>query len=236
MRQFVRWRKFAEYSIVAAEELIRRTAAVGIFKAAVQKEIGGRDMILLIDNYDSFSFNLVQAIGALAADREELKVVRNDALTVEQVMKLAPTHIVLSPGPGKPSDAGICEALIREAGGKIPLLGVCLGHQAVCEAFGGRITYAPELMHGKQSLVKVNRESPIFQGLPAEFEVARYHSLVADQDLIPDVLEVTAVDEKGVVMAVQHKTNPVYGLQFHPESIMTPLGKQMIENFLTVGR
>lgn len=189
-------------------------------------------MILLIDNYDSFSFNLVQAIGELVAGREELKVVRNDALTVEQVMALAPTHIVLSPGPGKPSDAGICEALIKEASGKIPLLGVCLGHQAVCEAFGGKIIYAPELMHGKQSMVKVNNESRIFQGLPGEVEVARYHSLVADQNAIPDVLEVTAVDEKGVVMAVQHKTSPVYGLQFHPESIMTPLGKQMVENFL----
>lgn len=189
-------------------------------------------MILLIDNYDSFSFNLVQAIGELVAGREELKVVRNDALTVEQVMTLAPAHIVLSPGPGKPSDAGICEALIKEASGKIPLLGVCLGHQAVCEAFGGKITYAPELMHGKQSVVKVNNESRIFQGLPGEVEVARYHSLVADQNTIPDVLEVTAVDEKGVVMAVQHKTSPVYGLQFHPESIMTPLGKQMVENFL----
>ena len=189
-------------------------------------------MILLVDNYDSFSFNLVQAIGELIEGREELQVIRNDAFTVEQVVALAPTHIVLSPGPGKPSDAGICEALIREVDGKIPLMGVCLGHQAICEAFGGRITYAPELMHGKQSVVKVKNESLIFQGLPEEVEVARYHSLVADQDMIPDVLEVTAVDKKGVVMAVQHKTNQVYGLQFHPESIMTPLGKQMIGNFL----
>lgn len=193
-------------------------------------------MILLIDNYDSFSFNLVQAIGELAAGREELRVVRNDALTVGQVMALAPTHIVLSPGPGKPSGAGICEALVKEAGGKIPLLGVCLGHQAICEAFGGRVTYAPELMHGKQSMVKIKKESRIFQGLPGEFEVARYHSLAADPGQIPDELEVTAVDGKGVVMAVQHKTSPVYGVQFHPESIMTPLGKQMIENFLMCGR
>lgn len=191
-------------------------------------------MILLIDNYDSFSFNLVQAIGELTGDREELQVFRNDALTVEQVMEMEPSHIVLSPGPGKPSDAGICEALIREADGKIPLLGVCLGHQAICEAFGGRITYAPELMHGKQSTVKVNNKSAIFQGLPQEMKVARYHSLVADQNGIPDVLEVTAVDEKGVVMAVQHKINSIYGLQFHPESIMTSLGKQMIGNFLNI--
>lgn len=191
-------------------------------------------MILLIDNYDSFSFNLVQAIGELTGDREELQVFRNDALTVEQVMEMEPSHIVLSPGPGKPSDAGICEALIREADGKIPLLGVCLGHQAICEAFGGRITYAPELMHGKQSTVKVNNKSAIFQGLSQEMKVARYHSLVADQNGIPDVLEVTAVDGKGVVMAVQHRINSIYGLQFHPESIMTPLGKQMIDNFLNI--
>ena len=191
-------------------------------------------MILLIDNYDSFSFNLVQAIGELTVGREELRVVRNDALTVEQIMELSPARIVLSPGPGKPSDAGVCEALVRAADGKIPLLGVCLGHQAICEAFGGRITYAPELMHGKQCLIHADNKSRIFQGLSETLEVARYHSLVADRDRIPDALTVTAVDEKGVVMAVQHKTQPVYGVQFHPESIMTPSGKQMIENFLRI--
>jgi anthranilate synthase component 2 len=190
-------------------------------------------MILLIDNYDSFSFNLVQAIGELVDGKEELKVVRNDELTVDEVLKLNPSHIVLSPGPGKPSDAGICEELIKAVQGKIPLLGVCLGHQAICEALGGKITYAPELMHGKQSKVKVNNECDIFKGLDSEIMVARYHSLVADKDFIPDVLEVTAVDEKGVVMAVQHKTSPIYGLQFHPESIMTPTGKIMVKNFLT---
>lgn len=189
-------------------------------------------MILLIDNYDSFSFNLVQTIGELTGGSEELKVVRNDVLTVEQVMEMAPAHIVLSPGPGKPSDAGICEALIKEAGGKIPLLGVCLGHQAICEAFGGKITYASELMHGKQSRVKVKNDSLIFRGLPEEIDVARYHSLVAAKDMLPECLEVTAVDEKGEVMAVQHKTNQIYGLQFHPESIMTPDGKEMVRNFL----
>jgi anthranilate synthase component 2 len=191
-------------------------------------------MILLIDNYDSFSFNLVQAIGELVDGKEELKVVRNDELTVDEVLKLNPSHIVLSPGPGKPSDAGICEELIKAVQGKIPLLGVCLGHQAICEALGGKITYAPELMHGKQSEVKVNNESDIFKGLDSEIMVARYHSLVADKDFIPDVLEVTAVDEKGVVMAVQHKTSPIYGLQFHPESIMTPTGKVMVQNFVTI--
>ena len=189
-------------------------------------------MILLIDNYDSFSFNLVQMIGALIAGKEELKVIRNDALSVEEIMALAPSHIVISPGPGKPSDAGICEALIQEAAGKIPLLGVCLGHQAICETFGGKVTYAPELMHGKQSRVKVNNDSLIFRGLSKELDVARYHSLVAAKELLPECLEVTAVDEKGEVMAVQHKTNPVYGLQFHPESIMTPDGRNMVYNFL----
>ena len=189
-------------------------------------------MILLVDNYDSFSFNLVQVIGELIDGKEELKVIRNDELTVEEIMALNPSHIVLSPGPGKPSDAGVCEALIKAANGKIPLMGVCLGHQAICEVLGGKITYAPELMHGKQSLVTVDNESTIFKGLPKELEVARYHSLVADKDLIPEELTVTAKDEKGEVMAVQHKTNQLYGLQFHPESIMTPLGKEMVRNFL----
>ena len=191
-------------------------------------------MILLVDNYDSFSFNLVQVIGELINGKEELKVIRNDELTVEEIMALNPSHIVLSPGPGKPSDAGVCEALIKAMNGKIPLMGVCLGHQAICEALGGKITYAPELMHGKQSLVTVDNQSTIVKGLPKELEVARYHSLVADKDLIPEELTVTATDEKGEVMAVQHKTNQLYGLQFHPESIMTPLGKEMVRNFLGV--
>lgn len=196
-------------------------------------------LILLIDNYDSFSFNLVQMMGELLKERkeqEDLQVIRNDALTVEQILALAPTHIVLSPGPGKPSDAGVCEELIRalanEAERAIPLLGVCLGHQAVCEVFGSSIVYAPELMHGKQSTVKVDKESFVFQGLPEELKVARYHSLVADKNTIPSELAITAVDEKGVVMAVEHKKYPIYGLQFHPESIMTPFGKKIIENFL----
>lgn len=194
-------------------------------------------MILLVDNYDSFSFNLVQMIGELTEGKEELKIIRNDALTVEEIMAMQPTHIVLSPGPGKPSDAGVCEALIKASignggSGKVPLLGVCLGHQAICEALGATVTYAPELMHGKQSRVKVDNKSQIFLGMPKELDVARYHSLAADKDTIPDELAVTAVDEKGVVMAVQHKACPMYGLQFHPESIMTPMGKEMLRNFL----
>ena len=192
-------------------------------------------MILLVDNYDSFSFNLVQVMGELVASREELKVIRNDELTVSEIMALEPSHIVLSPGPGKPADAGVCEALIREVlEHPIPLLGVCLGHQAICETLGGKITYAPQLMHGKQSLVKVDNTSVIFKELPKELQVARYHSLVADKNLIPDTLDITATDEKGEIMAVQHKTHPIYGVQFHPESIMTPQGKEMIRNFVTI--
>ncbi len=192
-------------------------------------------MILLVDNYDSFSFNLVQVMGELVASREELKIIRNDELTVSEIMALEPSHIVLSPGPGKPADAGVCEALIREVlEHPIPLLGVCLGHQAICETLGGKITYAPQLMHGKQSLVKVDDTSVIFKGLPKELQVARYHSLVADKNLIPDTLDITATDEKGEIMAVQHKTLPIYGVQFHPESIMTPQGKEMIRNFVTI--
>ena len=192
-------------------------------------------MILLVDNYDSFSFNLVQVMGELVAGREELKVIRNDELTVSEIMALEPSHIVLSPGPGKPVDAGVCEALIREVlEHPIPLLGVCLGHQAICETLGGKITYAPQLMHGKQSLVKVDDTSVIFKGLPKELQVARYHSLVADKNMIPDTLDITATDEKGEIMAVQHKTLPIYGVQFHPESIMTPQGKEMIRNFVTI--
>ena len=190
-------------------------------------------MILLIDNYDSFSFNLVQLIGELAAGREELRVIRNDELSVEEIMKLEPSHIVLSPGPGRPADAGVCEALIREVvNHPIPLFGVCLGHQAICETLGGKITYAPQLMHGKQSMVKIDDTSVIFKGLPKEIPVARYHSLVADKSMIPESLQITAVDEKGEVMAVQHKTLPIYGVQFHPESIMTPQGREMIQNFM----
>ena len=192
-------------------------------------------MILLVDNYDSFSFNLVQVMGELVAGREELKVIRNDELTVSEIMALEPSHIVLSPGPGKPADAGVCEALIREVlEHPIPLLGVCLGHQAICETLGGKITYAPQLMHGKQSLVKVDDTSVIFKGLPKELQVARYHSLVADKNMIPDTLDITATDEKGEIMAVQHKTLPIYGVQFHPESIMTPQGKELIRNFVTI--
>lgn len=189
-------------------------------------------MILLVDNYDSFSYNLVQMIGELVDEREELKVIRNDELTVEEILELSPSHIILSPGPGKPSEAGVMEELIQKAEGTIPILGICLGHQAICEALGGKVGYAKTLMHGKQSNIKVNTERKIFESLPEYIDVARYHSLVADEKYIPDCLEVIANDKEGEVMAVKHKEYEIYGLQFHPESIMTPNGKEMMKAFL----
>ncbi|MGN0682682.1 MAG: anthranilate synthase component II [Oscillospiraceae bacterium] len=188
-------------------------------------------MILLVDNYDSFSYNLYQLIGTINPD---IKVIRNDELTVEEILKLAPSHIIISPGPGRPSDAGICEDLIKAAAGKIPVLGVCLGHQAICEAFGAEITYAKQLMHGKKSKVKFSGNSPIFEGLEDGLEVARYHSLAASESGFPDCLTVTAKTDDGEIMAVQHEQYKVYGLQFHPESILTSHGKEMLSNFLKI--
>lgn len=187
-------------------------------------------MILLIDNYDSFSYNLYQMIGALNPD---IKVVRNDEITLAQVSELAPSRIILSPGPGRPEDAGITVEVAAKLGSEIPILGVCLGHQAICQAFGATITYAPTLMHGKQSMVDFNTASPLFAGLSAKSPVARYHSLVADPATIPAVLEITATADTGEIMAVQHKQYPIYGVQFHPESIMTDQGNQMLKNFLS---
>ena len=188
-------------------------------------------MILIIDNYDSFSYNLYQLIGTITQD---IKVVRNDAMSVEEIRELAPDGIVLSPGPGRPKDAGICEEVVRTLGDTIPILGVCLGHQAICEVYGATITYAKELMHGKQSMAKVDLESKLFAGMKPEIEVARYHSLAADPETIPDCLKVTAVSEDGEVMAVEHRWRQVFGLQFHPESIMTPDGLTILKNFNNV--
>lgn len=187
-------------------------------------------MILLIDNYDSFSYNLVQLVGSLTA--EEIRVIRNDARTVRDIEKAAPSHIILSPGPGRPKDAGICEETVRTLKGRIPILGVCLGHQGICEAFGARITYAPKLMHGKQSIIRIDTQNPLFAGLPQEIRVARYHSLVADPATLPDELQIIAQTEEQDVMAVCHREFPVYGLQFHPESVLTPDGAAIMENFL----
>jgi anthranilate synthase component 2 len=188
-------------------------------------------MILLIDNYDSFSYNLYQLIGDIEPD---VLVVRNDELRICDIEKLNPDQIIISPGPGRPIDAGICEDVIAHFAGKVPILGVCLGHQAICETFGANITYARELKHGKQSKVKVDNGCKVFKGLPKEIKVARYHSLAADTNTLPSNLQVVAMSEDNDVMAVKHKDYEVYGLQFHPESILTPDGKQMIENFLRV--
>ncbi len=185
-------------------------------------------MILLIDNYDSFSYNLYQLIGAIEPD---IKVIRNDEMTVEEIRALNPDRIILSPGPGRPEDAGVIIDVVKELGSDFPILGVCLGHQAICAAFGATITYAKELMHGKQSVVRFDGRCKLFDGIPLG-KVARYHSLAADPATIPDELMVTALTEDGEVMAVQHKEYKIYGVQFHPESIMTPDGKKMLTNFI----
>ncbi|MCD8007202.1 MAG: aminodeoxychorismate/anthranilate synthase component II [Oscillospiraceae bacterium] len=186
-------------------------------------------MVLLIDNYDSFTYNLVQLIGQYDPD---VRVVRNDAITVSEIEKLSPDRIVISPGPGKPKDAGICEEVIEKLNGKYPILGVCLGHQAICEVYGATVTYAPTLMHGKQSDIHIASGSEIFRGLPPIIQAARYHSLAADKFTIPDTLRIIAESDDGTVMAVEHESAPTFGIQFHPESIMTPMGKEIIENFL----
>lgn len=188
-------------------------------------------MILLIDNYDSFSYNLVQLFGTLNPD---IKVIRNDEMSVEEIEKLGPTHILLSPGPGYPKDAGVCEEVVRRLQGRIPILGVCLGHQGICEVYGANICHARQLMHGKQSTVTIDTTKPIFAGLPERIDVARYHSLIADIDTMPEELEVISTDDAGEVMAVKHREYDVYGLQFHPESILTPQGMKIIQNFLNI--
>ncbi len=188
-------------------------------------------MVLIIDNYDSFSYNLYQLIGEITPD---IQVARNDKITISEIEDLDPKAIVLSPGPGRPSDAGICEELVKTLKGKYPILGVCLGHQAICEAFGGRITYAANLMHGKQSVATLNERSPLFKDLGEKIPVARYHSLAADKDSLPECLDVIATADDGEIMAVSHREYEIYGLQFHPESIMTPVGQKILRNFLTI--
>ncbi len=189
-------------------------------------------MILLIDNYDSFSYNLVQLAGSIT---EDIRVVRNDELSVEEIQALHPSHIIISPGPGYPINAGICEEAILKLKGIIPLLGVCLGHQAICETFGGKIVKAKQLIHGKQSNIHIANGSRIFQGLPPILQAARYHSLIADRAALPDELLVIAEDDNGEVMAVKHRDYEIYGLQFHPESILTPKGSIIMKNFLQIG-
>ena len=190
-------------------------------------------MILLIDNYDSFSYNLYQLIGEIEPD---IRVIRNDEMTVEEIRALKPDRIILSPGPGRPEDAGVIIAVAKELGKEIPILGVCLGHQAICAAYGATVTYAKELMHGKQSDASFDTESLLFKGCPKKAKVARYHSLAADADTMPDCLKITATTDDGEIMAVEHREYPIYGVQFHPESIMTPDGKQMLYNFIMTDR
>ncbi len=224
-------------------------------------------MVLLIDNYDSFSYNLYQLVGEICQEAERqrgqegheqaecgcgqerrgkaqgecgqagekdpgIRVIRNDEMTVEDIRILAPDRIILSPGPGRPEDAGVCMDVIKSLGSRIPILGVCLGHQAICAAFGATVTYAKRLMHGKQSMVRFDLSSPLFKGCPEEAPVARYHSLAADENTLPEELKVTARTQDGEVMAVQHGKYPIYGVQFHPESIMTPDGKTILKNFI----
>ncbi|MDO4182025.1 MAG: aminodeoxychorismate/anthranilate synthase component II [Coriobacteriia bacterium] len=189
-------------------------------------------MILLIDNYDSFTFNLYQYVGEIQPD---IKVVRNDALSVEEALNLRPSHIIISPGPGYPAQAGICIPLVQEVAARqvnIPVLGICLGHQAICEAFGARIGHAKQLMHGKQSMVRLDTENPLFEGLPQDCPVARYHSLAALPETLPDCLSAIATTQDGEIMAVAHKQLPIFGMQFHPESIMTAYGMDMLRNYL----
>ncbi len=188
-------------------------------------------MILLIDNYDSFSYNLFQMIGAISPD---IRVIRNDAMSVEEIDALSPGGIILSPGPGRPEDAGVCIDVVKALGGKYPIMGVCLGHQSICMAYGGKVGYAKHLMHGKQSVCSVDTSCRLFEGLSETEKVGRYHSLAAEEAFLPDCLAVTARTEDGEIMAVAHRDYEVYGIQFHPESILTPNGNRILENFVKI--
>ena len=185
-------------------------------------------MIQVIDNYDSFTYNLVQYLGELGA---EPQVYRNDAITIEQMRELKPERILISPGPGVPSDAGVTIDLIRAFAGEVPILGVCLGHQAIGEAFGGRVVRAPYLMHGKTSEI-CHDSATIFRGLPYRFKATRYHSLIVEKEGLPDSLEVSATTPDGLIMGLRHRQFPIEGVQFHPESVMTEHGKKLLQNFL----
>lgn len=186
-------------------------------------------MIVLIDNYDSFSYNLYQLVGGIVPD---IRVIRNDKITVAELEQRKPDAIILSPGPGRPEDAGICIETVTRLGGRIPILGVCLGHQSICRAYGAEVSYAKQLMHGKTSVIRPDRDSVLFAGMGKEIQVGRYHSLAAVETTIPEKLRVTARAADGEIMAVEHTDDPVFGLQFHPESILTPEGAHIMGNFL----
>ncbi len=188
-------------------------------------------MIIIIDNYDSFTYNLYQYIGAL---NSEIEVHRNDRITIGEIEAKKPSHIVISPGPGFPASAGISIQVVRELGKVIPVLGVCLGHQAIGEAFGGKVVHAEKLMHGKTSEIDIDSRCRIFEGMEDRIAAARYHSLIVERKSLPDSLEVTATSDEGEIMGLKHKEYPVYGIQFHPESIMTPDGMTILRNFLAV--
>ena len=191
-------------------------------------------MILLIDNYDSFSYNLFQMVGAIEPD---IRVIRNDACSVDGIKKMKASGVIISPGPGRPEDAGVCIELIQslgEGGWSVPLLGVCLGHQSICAAFGATVGYAKMLMHGKTSRCRIDTSSRLFSGLNETEQVGRYHSLAAMEETMPECLKVTARTDDGEIMAVEHRHMPIYGIQFHPESILTPCGDTILRNFVSI--
>lgn len=188
-------------------------------------------MILLIDNYDSFSYNLYQLLGAIEPD---IRVIRNDAMSAGEIGALKPAGIILSPGPGRPKDSGVCMDTVKMLGGGVPLLGVCLGHQAICAAYGATVSYAGQLMHGKQSPAALDTACPLFAGCPEHIDVGRYHSLAVLEETLPPELAVTARSDDGEVMAVMHRRHPVFGVQFHPESILTPDGKAILNNYIQI--
>ncbi|MBN1774937.1 MAG: aminodeoxychorismate/anthranilate synthase component II [Clostridiales bacterium] len=195
-------------------------------------------MILLIDNYDSFVYNVYQLVGAIDPD---IRVFRNDEITVEEIRSAAPSHIIISPGPGYPKDAGISVDAVKSLAGEIPILGICLGHQAIIEAFGGTIVHAPELVHGKRRPIRILRDPngralcPLFEPLPETIEAARYHSLAGDPRTLPEELIVTALAPDSTIMGVMHRKYPVFGIQFHPESILTDIGEPLMRQFLDIG-
>jgi anthranilate synthase component 2 len=188
-------------------------------------------MILIIDNYDSFTYNLYQMAGEI---NPQIQVVKNDVYSVADIEAMSPTHIIISPGPGKPADAGICIDAVLHFAPSTPILGVCLGHQAICEAFGAEVSYAKVLIHGKRSVIQIANGSPVFKGLPPIIEAGRYHSLAAKRSTVPDELLIIAEDNTGEVMGIKHRDYEVYGVQFHPESILTKDGRVILENFLSI--